>query len=100
MIHKGKPGAVTERFAAHSPGDLSVGLRGGGEQECCQQVPCTQQHRQGCPGQMARIGLREPLFPLRSAGEGVVSKHLSAPPTAKPSAWLLSLSKRSPANLG
>lgn len=43
VIDKEKPGAGTERCAARSPEDLSMGLRGGGEQECCQQVPCTQQ---------------------------------------------------------
>lgn len=49
LIHIGKPGAGAERFAACSPEALAMGLRGGGEQEGCQQVPCTQQHRQGCP---------------------------------------------------
>lgn len=33
LMHKGKPGAGTERFAACSPEDLS--MRGGGEQEDC-----------------------------------------------------------------
>lgn len=88
VIDKEKPGAGTERFAARSPEDLSMGLRGGGEQEC----PAGALHPaadRAALGQMARIGLREPLYPLRGPWEDVVPKHLSVPSTARASAWLL-----------
>lgn len=96
---EGKPGPGTEGFAVHSPGDISMGLRGGGGQECCQQVPCTQQHRQGCPRPNGQDRLRAPLPSQGPVGD-VVSKHLSVPLTARASAWLISLSKHFPAKLG